>query len=600
MNERTTIGIWHHAFDFDRLTEPHLLEGEVARRTVRVGLLFAAASALLFSLLYVVTGPAEFIAANFLSSVALLALALLPRRDTRLQLYGAVTIALALLGYQLLLLGRVDNGITVWFLVPSIATALLGMWRLAVYCAATGMAEIVAIVAAARLGWLQPVVTIPEAEVVMAGSTIATLALCVIFAAITYQARRRLLADIEQGTLALEHALEESRLARSEAVEASEAKDRFFANLTHEIRTPLNGICGTAELLESTALSADQAPLVEALATSTRSLVSLVNAMLDHARLSAGYATVDVAPFEPRLVASEIAGTYRSSAEDKGLQVTITVDPAVPRWVDGDRVKLTQILANLVANAVKFTEHGGVQVGFEYRPGPAHEPGAGGTLIAAVTDTGIGIPDDAASAVFRPFVQADESIGRAYGGSGLGLAIAQQLATLMGGTLRLASRVGAGSTFTLEIPAPMADPPSASADQTDRPPAPIAGAHVLLVEDNAINRMVAQSMLRRAGADVAVATSGEMAVDLAARSTYDLILMDLQMPGLDGISASREIRCREAEVGRAAVPIIAMSGNSPADYGEACTAAGMDGFLMKPVGTAELGRVLAGIDSRES
>jgi signal transduction histidine kinase/CheY-like chemotaxis protein len=596
MDDRHVAGIWHDPFTFDGALPPGQLEGELARRTVRVGLLFAAVAAAAFGALYQLGGPEALAVPNAIAGVLLILVAIAPGWEATLKLYAAITIAMGLLGSELLLLGRVDNGITVWFLVPNVGATLLGMRRAATYCATASVAEIVAVVVAGRLGWLPAGIDLPDGDLVMAASMLAVLALCVMFATIALRARRRLLSDVEARTAQLATALDEAHAARAVAIDAAAAKDRFFANLTHEIRTPLNGIAGTAELLQAKTLLPEQEPLVRALGASTVSLVALVNAMLDHARLSAGHATVDARPVEPRRIAGDLADLFRAKADERGLELDVVVQPHVPGWVVSDPIKLAQILGNLVANAIKFTERGAVRVTFDHRRAASATPRPA-TLVVAVTDTGIGIPEDKISLVFEPFVQGDESIGRAYGGTGLGLAIARQLTQLLGGTLRLDSRPDGGTRFTLEVPAPAASPPAASGQVEIRRRA-IDGLRILLVEDNAINRTVASAMLRRSGAGVEVAFDGLQAVELALGGAFDVVLMDLQMPGLDGIEATWEIRRRERAVGRPSVPILAMSGNSPEDYGEACAAAGMSGFLMKPVGSRELERALGDLADR--
>jgi hypothetical protein len=591
MLQRSGYGIPGTAFLPGWGDNPTILEGDLARRTVRVGSAVAAAAAVLFSTLYAVTGPSEFVAPNALGAVALVLVAVLTGRDARPGVFAAITIALLLFGYELALIGRIDNGIAVWFLVPNIATMLFGLRGFAIYCGTATAVELGGVVVAARVGALRGTVVVPEADLVMAASTAAVLALCGIFAGLTFRARRTLVLEVQARNAALAAALEEAGAARTEAEEAVAAKDRFFANLTHEIRTPLNGIAGTAELLGRSDLNDDQRWVAEALRASTRSLVDLVNAMLDHARLSAGHAAIDLAPVDPRRVAAEVVDMFRAGADQEGLTLSADVGGEVPAWVETDGIKLRQILANLVANAVKFTATGGivVRVGTERGPWPGDDL----VLIVTVADSGVGIAPELLDDVFRPFVQGDASISRAYGGTGLGLAIARQFAVLLGGSLVVVSRLGEGSVFTLRLPVRVvADPQGASPDR-DPGPASIAGTRILLVEDNQLNRLVASAMLRRFGADVHVACGGEEALDLAAAERHAVILMDIQMPGMDGIETARRIRAHERLAGLAPVPIVAMSGNSPDDYGEACAAAGMNGFLMKPIGIDELRSALA-------
>ncbi|MBE0623013.1 MAG: response regulator [Burkholderiales bacterium] len=577
-----------------------MLEGEVARRTLRMGALFCSAAAGLFSLLYALSGPAEFVLPHIIVAAILAIIAAIPVRDPTGSAYLAITAGLLLFGYQLVLLGRIDNGITVWFLVPIIAATMLGMRRLTIYCSAVTAAEIIGVVAAARFGGLRGEVVVPNADLVMVLSIFSVATLSALFAFLAQRARERLILEVGARNAALEDALEQTRLARNQAIEAAQDKDRFLANLTHEIRTPLNGIAGTAELLQHTALSAEQRPLAKALGASTQNLVELVNAMLDHAKMSAGHVRIERAPVQLQNLAQNLRDLFGAHAADKRLAYRVTVADDAPAWIETDGIKLQQIVGNLVSNAIKFTDSGSVVVNMHC----AIAAGAGDArrLVVEVTDTGVGIAPEQIKLVFDPFVQGDTAIDRAYGGTGLGLAIARQLAELLGGTLSVDSRPGTGSTFTLEVPVTLADAPPQAADA---PPAMVAGPRaaesgaaefrVLLAEDNSVNQLVACAMLERLQAQAEVAQDGIEAVDMAGKGDYQVILMDLQMPGMDGIAAAREIRRREQLAGKQPVPIIAMTGNSPDDYGDACIKAGMSGYIMKPVSLEQLRGILAGV-----
>jgi signal transduction histidine kinase/CheY-like chemotaxis protein len=596
MPDPTAPGSWRDRFEFDGWTAITAIDAELPQQTIRTGALLVAATGAAFSLLYLVTGPGAFVPPNLIAAGAFLVIAQARRFDGTARVFAGITVAILLFAYQLALVGGVDNGITLWLTVPTFASMTLGLRRTSIYAFVLSMAVIVAVVLGARLGWLVPQVRIPLDDVVIAASMAGVILLSGLFVQVTVRTRHRLLGEVDGRTRALAGALEEARAAKAVAVEAAEAKDRFFANLTHEIRTPLNGIAGSAELLLGTELTPEQGPLASALVASTQNLVALVNALLDHARLVAGDSILDVEPVNVRAMAGDLSHLFAVQALGKGISFDVTVDDAVPACIESDAIKLHQILVNLVGNAVKFTDQGQIGLSFHWEPGPA--TGAG-TLVAIVRDTGDGIPVDMTEAVFQPFVQGDATIRRAHGGTGLGLAIARRLAGLLGGSVELLVEAGPGSTFVVRLPARELDPvagrpaepvPSASPGF----PAP-EGLRVLLVEDNDINRMVATAMLRRQGLEVTVATDGQAAVTLAASGAFALILMDLQMPVLDGIAAARAIRLREAEIGARPVPIVAMSGNSPEDYGEACRVAGISGFLMKPVTTEELRRVVAGL-----
>jgi signal transduction histidine kinase/CheY-like chemotaxis protein len=607
-------------FEFTGWDDPAMLDREAARRTVRSGSLLVAAAAGVFGAIYWQGGSAALAVPTFLTSAALVVIGLLRFRNARHQLALAISTGLTLLAFQLLLLGDVNTGITVWLLVPNFAAMINGARWIALGTTLATASLVSVVVVAKRFGW--PIVgseVMPGADVVMALSIVGSLVVIGVIARISLGARRQLMVEIEQRNLALAEALATAETARAAAIEAAEAKDRFFANLTHEIRTPLNGIAGTSELLRETELDAGQRSLTDALAASSENLVALVNAMLDHARLRAGHVGVERAPVEMRRAARDLHQLFAARATEKHLDFAVTLADEVPDWLETDGIRLRQIVGNLVANAIKFTARGSVRVRATLAPPDAFH--AAPRLVVEVADTGVGIAPEQARSIFEPFVQGDASISRTYGGTGLGLAIARQLAELLEGTLAVRSLLGEGSVFTLAIPvrvveAPVEAPVEASATAPAPPgeapsgEAPAGSAcgsardatsdatreqtrpRVLLAEDNAINRTVASRMLERLGARVDIAGHGTEAVRLAAEARFDLVLMDLQMPGVDGIEAARRIRSAEVAERTARVRIIAMTGNDPLDYGDACLAAGMDGFLMKPVGLAELRAIL--------
>jgi signal transduction histidine kinase/ActR/RegA family two-component response regulator len=574
--------------------DPAMLDREVARRTVRSGSLLVAAAAAIFGVIYWIGGSPALAIPTFLASAALTAIGAVRFRDARRQLAAAVSVGLVLLASQVLLLGDVNTGVTVWFLVPNLAAMLLGAKWIAAGGALVTTSVVTLVVAAERLGW--PITgdeAMPSSDLVMAVSIVGSLVVVGVIARISLGARRRLMAEVEVQNAELAKALEEAETSRGIAIEASAAKDRFFANLTHEIRTPLNGIAGTTELLRHTDLDAGQRSLTDALAASSGNLVALVNAMLDHARLRAGHVGVDLGPVDVRMAARDLRDLFGAQAAGKGLDLVITVADDVPPWIETDGIRLRQVMGNLVGNAIKFTQRGSVTVtGSMAQPDDGHpDP----RFVVVVADTGPGVSPELARAIFEPFVQGDATISRTHGGTGLGLSIAKGIAELLGGTLAVSSTPGEGAAFTVSIPVRVVEPPAREPGHPqDAPTHAAAGTRVLLAEDNAINRAVASRMLERLAAVVEMAEDGAAAVRLAADHAFDLVLMDLQMPGVDGIEAARRIRAQEAATGGNRVRIVAMTGNDPADYADACERAGMDGFLMKPVALAELRAVLAG------
>ena len=370
------------------------------------------------------------------------------------------------------------------------------------------------------------------------------------------------------------------------AVEASRAKSDFVASMSHEIRTPLNGVIGMADLLRDSQLTAAQREQVEALAASGDALLSVVGDVLDFSKIEAGRLELDPTDFDLRSAVNESCQLLTKAAEDKGLKIGHRLDPDVPSVVTGDRARLRQVLLNLLSNAVKFTADGEIAV---------HVRKLGDDkLYFAVSDSGIGIDGDRTSSLFDPFVQADQSTTREYGGTGLGLAISTRLVELLGGEIGAESRDAGGSVFwfTATLPAP---PPAAALSEGAghelvfaRPPID-AGLLVLVAEDNEINRKVTQAHLQKMGLRTAIAHNGREAVEMAAGYDYAAILMDCQMPEVDGFDAARKIR--ERENGRR-VPIIAMTALTMPGDRERCMAAGMDGYLSKPVRGHELSAVM--------
>lgn len=364
----------------------------------------------------------------------------------------------------------------------------------------------------------------------------------------------------------------ELREAMTAANAAARAKSQFLATMSHEIRTPLNGIMGMLDLLIDSPADATRAERLSVARRSADALLQLLNDILDYSRLDAGRVELEAVDFDLPLLVAETADLVRDAASLKGLRVTHSVDPDVPRMCRADRARLRQILFNLASNAVKFTTQGEVSLSATVR--------AAGVRLA-VSDTGIGIAADRAEHIFEPFTQADSSMTRRFGGTGLGLAIVKALVDCMGGTVGVTSEPGRGSTFWIDIaldPAPLAE----ASVQNGRPVA-VRPSRILIVEDDPLCQLVARETLERVGHHCDVAPDGPTSLTMVAAGTYDVILMDYRLPGMDGAEATRRLRQR----GHAG-PIIALTAETSEEDRRTCLDAGMSDFLSKPVNARRL------------
>jgi len=360
--------------------------------------------------------------------------------------------------------------------------------------------------------------------------------------------------------------------ARTEADAANEAKGRFMATLSHEIRTPLNGILGIAQLMKAEHVDGVIGERADILHGSAVSLKTLVDDVLDHEKVEAGKLTLKPVPGDLREVAGSTIKLFAANAEKKGLYLRLEVAEHVPASLMFDPVRLRQILSNLITNAIKFTDKGGVRLDVCVAPQ--------GDIRIEVRDTGIGIPKSAQSQLFSRYSQVDDQQERAATGTGLGLAISLGLAELMGGTITVESCAGRGSIFTLTFPMTLPDPQPNVADRSADPKSFAQGLRILVVDDNAANRFIARSFLEASGTVVEEAEDGKVAVQMAANQRYDLIFMDLQMPVMDGYAAAQAIRATP-QGGQTA--IVALTADSTIQEPSRFDASGMNGFLSKPL-----------------
>ena len=403
--------------------------------------------------------------------------------------------------------------------------------------------------------------------------------------------------QINASNLRLRLALEEMRAAKEEAERASRAKSDFVSRMSHELRTPMNAILGFAQLLESEALKPEHRDYVGEINRAGGHLLELINKVLDLAKIESGKLTIEQIPFDLRHTLDEVAALVSERVKAKGLELRFDAAPGLPDKILGDPTRLRQVLINLIGNAEKFTSQGGIEVRIE----PIE---AGQRIRISVRDSGIGMDAATLGRLFKPFAQADESTTRKFGGTGLGLKISQDLVHAMGGEIQVESEPGVGSHFWFSLPsrqvpagestaaeqnAPAREAPVAEADaKADRP----LQGHILLVEDNRINQMVATRMLDKLGLTYDIANHGGESLQKLEQRDYDLILMDMEMPEMDGMEASVQIRAREKATGKARIPIIAMTANALNEDRDRCLSSGMDDHMAKPVEMARLNALL--------